>query len=177
MSRITVAAVYDRRSEDCVELHALVFSLKVKTMLARRVGFVVALFLAGIGSARSDGKEPRVIVDLRAHRAEIRTVLLRHTPLGSSVASVLEFVSKQLERSGDAAVAVENQPAMGPAAEESRQRGVKRIRVYLGQYYDHPEVVFLAAPLMMQKEVSAQWSFDQHDHLLEIFVDKTNELY
>jgi hypothetical protein len=93
------------------------------------------------------------------------------------VASVLEFVSKQLERSGDAAIAVENQPAMGPAAEESRQRGVKRIRVYLGQYYDHPEVVFLTAPLMMQKEVSAQWSFDQHDHLLEIFVDKTNELY
>ncbi len=146
-------------------------------MLARRVGFVVVLLTAMMGSARSDGKEPQVIVDLRAHRAEIRTVLLRHTPLGSSATSVLEFVSKQLQRSGGAAVVVEDQPAMGPAAKESRQRGVKRIRVYLGQYYDHPEVVFLAAPLMMQKEVSVQWSFDQHDHLLDIFVDKTNELY
>jgi hypothetical protein len=146
-------------------------------MPARRVGLVVALFMAGIGLARSDTKESPVIVDLRAHRAEIRAVLLRHTPIGSSVTNVLEFVSRQLPRSGDAVVAVENQPATGSAAEVSRQRGVKRIRVYLGQYYDHPEVVFLASPLMMQKEVSAQWSFDQHDHLLDIFVDKTNGLY
>ncbi len=146
-------------------------------MLARRVGLVVALFMAGIGSARSDTKESPVIVDLRAHRPEIRAVLLRHTPIGSSVTSVLEFVSKQLQRSGDVAVVVESQPATGPAAEESRQRGVKRIRLYLGQYYDHPEVVFLSAPLMMQKEVTAQWAFDQHDRLVDIFVDKKTGLY
>jgi hypothetical protein len=145
--------------------------------MSARVGLVVALFMAGIGSALSDTKESPVIVDLRAHRPEIRAVLLRHTPIGSSVTSVLEFVSKQLQRTGDAVVAVENQPATGPAAEGSRQCGVKRIRVYLGQYYDHPEVVFFSAPLMMQKEVSAQWAFDQHDRLIEIFVDKTNGLY
>jgi hypothetical protein len=30
---------------------------------------------------------------------------------------------------------------------------------------------------MMQKEASARWSFDQPDHLLDIFADKTNGLY
>lgn len=146
-------------------------------MLAWRVGLVVALFMAGIGSARSDTKEPPVIVDLRAHREEIRAGLLRHTPLGSSSKSVLEFVSKQLQRTGDATPAVENQAATGPAAEKAHERGVKTIRVYLGQYYDHPEVVFLSAPMMMQREVTAQWAFDQRDRLIDIFVDKKTGLY
>jgi hypothetical protein len=146
-------------------------------MLARRVGLMVAFLMAGMGAACSDTKQARVVVDLRAHRVEIRAALLQHTPIGSSVTHVLDFVSKQLQRAGDARVAVENHPATGPAVEESKKRGVKRIYVYLGQYYDHPEAVFLSAPLMMQKEVSAQWVFDQHDRLIDIFVDKKNVLY
>ena len=50
-------------------------------------------------------------------------------------------------------------------------------RVFLGQYYDHPEIIFLTAPMLMQKEVSAQWAFDEHDRLIEIFVDKATEVY
>jgi hypothetical protein len=146
-------------------------------MSIHRFEFILLLLVAIIGPALSDTKQPPVVVDLRAHRAEIRAVLLRYTPIGSSVTKVLEFVSKQLHRAGDAPVAVENQPATGPAAEESGRRGVKRIHVYLGQYYNHPEVVFLSAPLMMQKEVSAQWAFDQHDRLIDIFVDKKSGLY
>jgi hypothetical protein len=158
-------------------LRALIFSPNVAVMTARHVGLVVVLLVAGAGSALADKKEGPVVVDLRAHRAEIRAVLLRYTPIGSSSAKVLEFVSGQLGRAGDAPIAVENEPADGPAAEESGKRGVKRIHVYLGQYYDHQEVVFLSAPLMMQKEVSAQWAFDQHDRLIEIFVDKKTGVY
>ena len=147
-------------------------------MTARRIGFAIALLVAGMGSARSDtAKQPPVIIDLRVHRGEIRTVLLRYTPIGSDVTKVLEFVSKQLQRSGNGTIAVENKPATGAAAEKSGRRGVKRIRAYLGQYYDHPEVVFYSTPLLMEKEVSAQWAFDQNDRLLDIFVDKRNELY
>jgi hypothetical protein len=82
-----------------------------------------------------------------------------------------------LGHAGDAPITIQNEPATAPAAEESTKRGVKRIHVYLGQYYDHPEVVFLSAPLMVQKEVSAQWAFDQHDRLIQIFVDKKTGLY
>jgi hypothetical protein len=146
-------------------------------MSAHRFGLVLLLLMASAGSALSDKKEAPVIVDLRAHRAEIRAVLLRYTPLGSSAAQVIEFISAQLGHAGDAPITIENEPATGPAAEESTKRGVKRIHVYLGQYYDHPEVVFLSAPLMMQKEVSAQWAFDQHDRLIQIFVDKKTGLY
>ncbi|HEY2614151.1 MAG TPA: hypothetical protein VGI42_00435 [Chthoniobacterales bacterium] len=133
--------------------------------------------MTGVGSTLAEKNDAPVIVDLRAHRGEIRTVLLRHTPLGSSETRVREFISKQLQRSGDTAVTSENQPADGTAAVGSRLRGVKRIKIYLGQYYDHPEVIFLSAPLVMQREVTAQWAFDQHDRLIEIFVDKTNGLY
>lgn len=146
-------------------------------MSIRRFEFILLLLITVIGPALSDTKESPVIVDLRAHRAEIRAVLLRYTPIGSSVTKVLEFVSKQLQRAGDAPVAVENQPATKPAAGESGRHEVKRIRVYLGQYYNHPEVVFLSAPLMMQKEVSAQWTFDRHDRLIDILVDKKSGLY
>jgi hypothetical protein len=29
----------------------------------------------------------------------------------------------------------------------------------------------------MQREVSAQWAFDQQDHLIDIFVDKESAVY
>ena len=119
----------------------------------------------------------KIVVDLHSHRAEIRALLLRHTPPGSTVADVQKFVSTELSRSGYAPPKIENGPATGPAAKGSPRRGVKTIRVYLGQYYDHPEVVFLTTPLFMQKEVSAQWAFDAHDRLVEIFVDKATGVY
>jgi hypothetical protein len=146
-------------------------------MLTRGIGIVVVLLASTLDTAQPAAKEAQVIVDLRAHRAEIRAALLRFTPTGSSLAKVLEFVSKQLQHAGNTPVVVENQPATGSAADGSPRRGVKKIHVYLGQYYDHPEVVFLSAPLMMQKEVSAQWAFDQHDRLVDILVDKTTGVY
>ena len=43
-------------------------------------------------------EESPVIVDLHAHRGEIQAVLIQRTPLGSSVKSVLDFISKQLQQ-------------------------------------------------------------------------------
>ncbi len=102
---------------------------------------------------------------------------LSHTPLGSNIRDVLDFVSKQLQRNENAPVGLTDKPADGEAAEHLKQRGVKTIRVHLGQYYDHPEVVFLSAPMMMQREVNAQWAFDKHNRLVEIFVDKRTGIY
>lgn len=142
-------------------------------MSARRFGLVFALFMAAIGSSLSGTQESQVIVDLHAHRAEIRAVLLQYTPLGSSVKDVVEFVSKQLQRTGETSPVT-----VQPASDGSRPRATKTIRVYLGQYYDHPEVFFLLfAPLMMQKEVTAYWWFDQHDRLIDIVVDKKSGVY
>jgi hypothetical protein len=148
------------------------FSLKFTTMTARRFGLVVSWFFAGIGLAMSGAKEPPVIVDLHAHRGEIRAGLLEHTPVGSGVKDAMDFISKQLQRAGGTApVTVE------PVKDDSQSRAAKTIRVYLGQYFDHPEVVFLSAPLMMQKEVTGQWLFDSRDRLIDIVVDKQNRLY
>ncbi len=138
---------------------------------------VVGLLMAGISSSVAQANEADVIVDLRSHRADIRVALLHATPLRSNAREVLDFISKQLQRSENTPAAVTDKPADGPAAEGSNQRGVKTIRVYLGQYYDHPEVVFFSAPMVMQKEVSAQWAFDARDRLVDIFVDKTTSVY
>lgn len=133
---------------------------------------MICFWFAGIGLAISGMNESPVIVDLRAHRGEIRTELLKHTPLGASVKVVTGFISKQLQREGSAApVTVE------PVKDNSQPRAAKVIRVYLGQYYDHPEVVFFSAPMMMQKEVTAKWLFDSQDRLIDIALEKQEELY
>lgn len=123
----------------------------------------------------SQGAEPEVIVDLRSHRSEIRAVLLKHTPLKSGTREVIEFISRHLQHNQNASVTVAD--GSPPVTAELKQRGTKFIRVYLGQYYDHPEVVFLAAPVLMQKEVRAIWIFDQQNRLIDIFVDKTIGTY
>jgi hypothetical protein len=141
-------------------------------MASRRFGLVTSFLFAGVALVISGTKEPPVIVDLHAHRGEIRAALLQHTPPGSSVKDVMDFISKQLQHDG-ATSPVTVEPVKG----DSGSRAAKTIRVYLGQYYDHPEVVFLSAPLLMQKEVTAQWLFDSHDRLIDIVVKKQNGIY
>ena len=134
-------------------------------MKGQGLALVIGFLVAGIGLAISGTKDSSVIVDLRAHRGEIQAVLIQRTPLGSSVKSVLDFISKQLQQNGGASsVRVE------PVKDGSEPRATKSVRAYLGQYYDHPEVVFLSAPLLMQREVTAQWLFDSHDRLINVVV-------
>lgn len=141
----------------------------------RHFRFVLAVGLVAMCVAMTtvaQTREATVIVNLHAHRGEIRAALLQHTPFGSSVKDVINFVSKQLQRGGESLpVTVET------VKDASQPRVAKAIRVYLGQYYDHPEVVFLSAPLMMQREVTARWLFDSHDRLMDLAVDKVNGLY
>jgi hypothetical protein len=141
-------------------------------MKGQGLALVAGFFLTASGLAISETKESPVIVDLHAHRGEIREALLQRTRLGSSVKSVLDFISKQLQQNGGTSpVTVE------PVKDDSESHAAKSVRAYLGQYYDHPEVVFLSAPLLMQKEVTAKWLFDSHDRLIDIVVEKQNELY
>lgn len=137
----------------------------------------VPLIVALLHPVVLEASDPQVIVDLHAHRAEIRAGLLRHTPINSSTSDVVRFISKQLQHIDSGPVTVVDEPASGPAAENAKQRGVKSIHVYLGQYYDHPEIVFLSAPVVSQKELSAQWAFDQHGRLIDIFVDRKTGIY
>jgi hypothetical protein len=114
----------------------------------------------------------RVIVDLYAPRAEIRETLLKHTPAGSSIENVVEFISKQLEGFRDV-----SEITARSARDASQPRAAKTIRVYLGQYYKYLGAVFLTAPMIVHEEVSAQWWFDRHDRLIDIVVDKPTGVY
>ena len=148
------------------------FSPKFRTVKGQHLALVAGFLLTGSGLALSEPNESPVIVDLRAHRGEIRAALLKRTPLGSGVKSVLDFISKQLQQNeGASPVTVE------PVKDDSEPHAAKSVRAYLGQYYDHPEVVFLSAPLLMQKEVTAQWLFDSHDRLINVVVKKKNGIY
>ena len=146
----------------------------MRSLLAQ---LLVTSMLAFTVSSMADTKQRPVVVDLHAHRAEIRAALLHHTPIGSNSADVLKFVSTQLDRSGNAPVTLTDAPATGPAAQQSHHSGAKNIRIYLGQYPEHAEVVFLSAPMMMQREVSAQWAFDPQGRLIDIFVHKESRIY
>jgi hypothetical protein len=54
---------------------------------------VVGLLMAGMSSSVAQANDADVIVDLRAHRADIRMALLRATPLRSNAREVLDFIS------------------------------------------------------------------------------------
>jgi hypothetical protein len=47
----------------------------------------------------ADTNPPRVIADIHAPRATIRAELLPQTPLGSSTADAINFISNRLQRS------------------------------------------------------------------------------
>lgn len=146
-------------------------------MVLRWELIATVLLMRVSATAFGDANESKVIPDLHAHGAEIRMILLRYTPIGSTVADVLKFIATRLKWYDDAPVKINNGPATGPAAKGSHRRGVKTVHVYLGEYYQHPGAVFLSAPLIMRRQLSVQWAFDEHDRLIDIFVDKRTAVY
>jgi hypothetical protein len=136
-------------------------------------GYIATIAASLVVEQRPESaKQRRVIVDLYAPRAEIRGMLLKHMPIGSSIEYVVEFISKQLERSEDVSAIT-----VRPVNDASRPDAAKTIRVYLGQYYKHLGAIFLTAPMMVHEEVTAQWWFDRHDRLIDIVVDKRAVVY
>lgn len=99
-------------------------------------------------------------------------MLLKHTAVGSSIREVEEFISRQLQRSGEVLVV-----AVQPAQVASRRTAAKTIRVNLGEYYEHLGAVFLTAPMIVHKEVTGQWWFNRHDRLIDISVEKHTSVY
>jgi hypothetical protein len=92
-------------------------------MAVRSFG-IICFFFGAIGLIASGTKEAApVIVDLHAHRAEIRSELLKHTRIGSSVKEVIDFISKQLQRTG-----ATSPLTVEPIKDDSRSHVAKAIR-------------------------------------------------
>lgn len=103
-----------------------------------RAWAILALGLLSIVQpASAETKQPHVIVDIHAPRADIRKTLLKHTPVGSSIGTVVDFISNQLEVTGSVL-----DIRVQPAKVLSPSRATKTIRVYLGQYYKRLGTLF-----------------------------------
>jgi len=89
----------------------------------------------------------------------IRAHLLRETPKGSTYSTVLNYVKKQgwsvAEQSGGYEI-----PKFGQVP--ARVVGKRTIKAYLGGYRGLPWHV----------DVDCFWAFDDHDKLIDVFVDK-----
>jgi hypothetical protein len=139
----------------------------------KRTWVILSLALLSIAHpASAEMEQPHVIVDIHAPRADIRKTLLKHTPVGSSIGTVVDFISNQLEATGSVLdVRVQSAKALSPS------HATKTIRVYLGQYYKRLGAVFLTAPMVMHEDVNAQWLFDRQGRLTDIVVDKQARVY
>jgi hypothetical protein len=138
-----------------------------------RTWAILPLALLSIAQPTSaETKQPQVIVDIHAPRADIRRTLLKHTPVGSNMGTVVDFISNRLEVTGSI-LDIRLRPAESP----SPSRGTKTIRVYLGQYYKRVGTVILTAPMVVHEDVNAQWLFDRHDGLIDIVVEKQARVY
>ena len=118
-----------------------------------------------------------VVPDLHKHRAEIRAALLHATPLRSSAEDVLQFIRKDLQRQGESTPPLESRPVQSEAAADSTKRGVKNIHLRLGNYIYNPAIIFLSAPMLLEKEVTVDWAFNKDNRLIEIFIDKKTITY
>jgi hypothetical protein len=146
-------------------IRAQLFAVVLLVLLIARLGF-------------SDGQPAQSLtLDLHAPRAELRNELLGFTPTGSKLSDVLDFIKAHLGGADHSAPQV-IEPSPGTDKDAvARKPAKKTIQLFLGRYYDQPGVIFLTAPLVMQKEVSVQWIFDEHDLLNDIVVDKRTEVY
>ena len=134
--------------------------------------FGLAVLLASTPALSAPTTKLPVKIDLRWHRGEIRNALLRYTPLGTQVKEVVALITKQFPENGNDTVLKPQ-----PATNKSLPAATEVVRVFLGQYYDHPEVVFYSTPLFMQREVRAQWWFNKEHRLIDIVIEKKNGVY
>jgi len=139
-------------------------------MRALKILFLTLLSIAQAESAETTG--PRVTIDIHAQPSDIRQVLLKYTPIGSSIECVMDFISKQL-----ALPAAVSATTAQPANNTPQHRVAKTIDVHLGDYYKHLGAVFLTAPMIVHEHVSAQWSFDRQNRLSDIAVHKQARVY
>jgi hypothetical protein len=110
------------------------------------------------------------------HRAAIRAELLKRTPPGSTTDQVLHFIHESLESQGDEhRPVVANHGATGPATEGSDKKGVRSIKIFLGDYVASAALMALPIPVPAMMGVTAQWAFDKDGKLIDIFVDKEIE--
>ena len=146
-------------------------ALSIVRRIVMRTLAILSLALLIVQGVPAESKRP-VIVDIHAPRAAIRETLLKHTPVGSSMADVMRFISKRLETSGSI-----SPTKAEPAKAALPPRATKTIRVSLGQYYKRLGAVFLTAPMVVHEDVSALWLFDPNERLIDIVVDKKARVY
>lgn len=139
----------------------------MKTMA--QIGYLLVCLLILVQAA--SGKES-LEIDPLAKRTQIRTELLKYTPIGSSLKEVTTFLKTRLLKKDDPEPVVENHPATGPSAEASANKGVKVIKLNLGDYIANPILLTLAPPLPIQEKLIAQWAFDQNGKLVDLFLDR-----
>ena len=96
---------------------------------------------------------------LRRSQASIRKQFLRDTPLGSTYTVVLDYAKKKGWPVVEQSAGYEIQE-FGKA--QGKIVGKRVIRAYLGGYQGLP----------WHKDVGCYWAFDEHDKMIEVFVDK-----
>jgi hypothetical protein len=138
----------------------------------------MVILLGGFADAiYAQENQVKAVVDLHAPPAQIRKALLHYTPPGSKLVDVSKFLSAKLARPEAGEIKIENTGKAAQTPSNKKLPGAKVIRVYLGQYFDQPGVIFLTAPLIMEKAVTAEWYFDQADGLVDIVVNKSGAVY
>lgn len=138
---------------------------------------LASLALAILFASGVTAQNPSTTIAPTDHRAAIRVALIKETPLGSNPADVQRFITTKLLPQGSRTPVLETHGATCEAAALSAKKGVKSIRVELGNYIDNVAMIQLTAPLLNEKEVRVEWAFDEHDRLIEIFVDKKTVTY
>jgi len=135
-------------ADNILEVWLRIFSRKARMKLCALSCLVAALILAMVGCSLP-----------RRSEQSIRKRLLQDTPRGTTYEAVLNYVKKQ-------GWPVTEQPGGYEAKRFGNALptvvGRRAIKAYLGGYQGLP----------WRKDVESFWAFDEHDKLIDIFVEK-----
>jgi hypothetical protein len=147
-------------------------SATVRHVLAVLIAWLV---IAPAFAAAADPAPAKI--EAREPRVQIRMEILTVTKIGSSPEDVLQFIRTHFQPNEGAPMPkLKSHPAIGPTAKDSAKKGVRSIRLVLGQYLGNPAPFLLEIPLIAKTTTTVQWAFDKDGKLIEVFVDKDSEL-
>lgn len=141
--------------------------MKKNMILLRAISLIGVLVLAVSCTAERLNQKMEdntaVRISPRLPEEEIRSAILRYTPVGSSIDEVLAFAQKRLKHKYMHDKLLHEKLPSVYERDPNNPEGINQIGVNLGGYGFNP---------FLRTSVYVDWNFDKNDHLKDVVVKK-----
>ena len=109
----------------------------------------------------------RLKLPLKQDADSIKSILLEHTPVGTTYTEVFNFIKNVLHHKNREVTYDKNNGALSPGGQFV---GTRSVSIYLGEYGRSIKNLFLVST-----KVYAEWGFNNNDRFLDIVIIKEGD--